>query len=162
MVAETIEAKYHQMECRHLMTLYFNADPTIVVGAVPLGHRIINPFTGGHFSGPRIRGEILARFGGWILRRRDGAAENEARAILKTEDDVTIFMRYEGVRHGPPEILAKMGKEVLDPKSYYLRIRPTFETADPKYAWLNDIVSVGYGDRRPEGPIYYLFEIFAR
>jgi hypothetical protein len=62
--------------------------------------------------------------------------------------------------HGPPEILAKLGQEVLDPKSYYMRIRPNFETADPRYAWLNNTVSIGYGDRRPEGPIYHLYEIF--
>jgi Protein of unknown function (DUF3237) len=162
MVTETIEAKYQQMECRHLLTLYLNADPSIVVGRVPSGYRIINPFTGGHFSGPGLRGTILAWGGGSILARRDGTAEMDARAILKTEDDAIIYLRYEGSRHGPPEILAKIGKEILDPKSYYMRMRPVFETADPRYAWLNGTVSVGYGDRRPEGAIYHLYEIFER
>jgi hypothetical protein len=35
----------------------------------------------------------------------------------------------------------------------------TFETASPKYDWLNRIVAVGVGRREPEFAIYEVFEI---
>ena len=69
-------------------------------------------------------------------------------------------MTYRGVRHGPPEVLARMARgESVEPSEYYFRTAPFFETAAPKYAWLNVIVSVGIGERRPDGVLYRVFEI---
>ncbi len=42
---------------------------------------------------------------------------------------------------------------------YYLRTAPFFETSSPAYAWLNKIVTVGVGDRQPDGVVYEVFEI---
>ena len=47
----------------------------------------------------------------------------------------------------------------VDPSEYYLRIAPFFETAAPKYAWINNIVSIGVGERTPMGASYHVFEI---
>jgi hypothetical protein len=47
----------------------------------------------------------------------------------------------------------------VDPSEYYLRIAPFFETGAPAYAWLNTIVAVGVGERRPDGARYEVFEI---
>jgi hypothetical protein len=161
MESQTDETKYPEMECRFLFSVYFNADPSILVGDGPLGRRIINPVTGGHFSGPKIQGAVVGG-AGWLLQRRDGAVEMDARITLKTADDVIVYMRHEGIRHGSPEVMAKIGKETVDPRLYYMRIRPTFETGDQRYAWLNNTMSIGYGDRRPDGPVYHLYEIFER
>ena len=69
-------------------------------------------------------------------------------------------MTYHGVRHGPPEVIARIEKgEVVDPTSYYFRITPVFETAAPKYDWINRVVAVGIGHRRADGPIYSVFEV---
>ncbi len=57
-------------------------------------------------------------------------------------------MAYRGLRHGPPEVIAKLeGGGAVDPASYYFRIAPMFETAAPKYDWLNRILAVGVGHR---------------
>jgi Protein of unknown function (DUF3237) len=53
-----------------------------------------------------------------------------------------------------------LGKgEEVDPADYYFRITPRFETAVPRYDWMNRIVAVGVGDRKPGGPIYSIFEV---
>ena len=49
--------------------------------------------------------------------------------------------------------------EAVDPASYYLRTTPVFETASPKYDWLNRIVSVATGRREKSGPVYEVYEV---
>ena len=41
----------------------------------------------------------------------------------------------------------------------FLRITPSFETAEPRYDWLNRIVAVGVGRRLPKAVHYDIFEI---
>jgi len=48
---------------------------------------------------------------------------------------------------------------MVPPSDYYLRTVPFFETAWPAHAWLNTIVSVAVGARRPDGVTYDVFEI---
>jgi hypothetical protein len=48
------------------------------------------------------------------------------------------------VRHSPDEVRERLAKlEPVDSREYYLRTAPFFETADPRYAWLNTIVTIG-------------------
>ena len=47
----------------------------------------------------------------------------------------------------------------VDPAEMYFRIQPRFETADPRYLWLNRILAVGIGERLPGGPRYHVHEI---
>jgi hypothetical protein len=65
-----------------------------------------------------------------------------------------------GLRHGPPEVIAALARGArVDPATYYFRTTPRFETAHPKYSFLNRLLAVASGDRRPEGPIYTIDEI---
>jgi hypothetical protein len=79
---------------------------------------------------------------------------------LRTDDGAVILMTYRGVRHGAPDVNARLARgESVGPSEYYLRTAPFFETGAPKYAWLNGIVSVGIGERRLDGVLYRVFEI---
>ena len=49
--------------------------------------------------------------------------------------------------------------QFVDPSQYYFRTVVTFETAAPRYAWLNSVFGIGTGSRPPEGPIYDIFEV---
>ena len=65
-----------------------------------------------------------------------------------------------GLRHGPPEVIAAIARgESVDPSTYYFRTTLRFETAHPKYVFLNRVLAVSSGDRRPEGPIYTIDEV---
>ena len=121
---------------------------------------MIAPITGGQFEGPRLRGRVLPGGGDWTLLRADGVLELDLRLTLETDDGALIHMTSFGYRHGPPEVLAALGRgESVDPASYYFRTTPRFETGDPRYAFLNRILAVSAGDRRAEGPIYTIDEI---
>ena len=148
------------MDFRLLMTLRVAVGGAQKIGAVPLGTRVTAPIASGHFDGPRLRGRVLPGGGDWTLLRGDGVLELDLRITLETDDGALIHMASFGLRHGPPEVIAALARgESVDPASYYFRTTPRFETAHPKYAFLNRLVAVSSGDRRPEGPIYTIEEI---
>jgi hypothetical protein len=92
--------------------------------------------------------------------RSDGAVTLDVRLVLKTDDEAMIGMMYRGIRHGSPDILARIDRgEIVDPASYYFRVTSFFETAAPKYDWLNRLIAIGIGHRMAEGPIYNFFEL---
>jgi len=69
-------------------------------------------------------------------------------------------MTYRGVRHASAEVTARIAAgETVSGADYYLRTAPFFETASQRYAWLNTIVSVGVGERTPDGVVYEVFEV---
>jgi len=149
------------MNTRLLMTMHVKVGTPLNVGAVPHGTRRTAPLGGGTFEGPRLRGTILP--GGsadWQLLRSDGVLEMDLRFTLQTGDGALISMRSFGLRHGPPEVMAAIGRgETVDPSTYYFRTMPRFETAHPAYMFLNRLIAVATGDRRPEGPIYTIHEV---
>ena len=145
---------------RPLFVMRLDVKRLIVVGATPGSFRRIGVMPGGSFEGERLSGEVLDGGSDWQDVRNDGATTLNVRVPLKTNDGALITMRYEGVRHGPPDVITRLEKgEAVDPASYYFRIAPIFETAAPKYDWLNRIVAIGAGYRRADGPIYSVFEV---
>jgi uncharacterized protein DUF3237 len=149
------------MNTRPLMTMKVKVARVLDVGVVPCGTRRIAPLDGGAFDGPRLRGIVLpGSSADWLLLRPDGVLELDLRATLQTDDGALISMKSFGLRHGPPEVMAAIGRgETVDPATYYFRTTPRFETAHPAYAFLNRLVAVASGDRRPEGPIYTVHEV---
>jgi hypothetical protein len=130
------------------------------LGLTPGGERRLAVVSGGMFAGERLSGEVLDGGNDWINVRADGATLLDVRLALKTNDGALIAMSYRGVRHGPADVLARIARgEEVDPRSYYFRISPTFETASETYGWLNRIVAIGVGHRLPQGPVYSVFEV---
>jgi len=139
---------------------------TVAVGAIhapggPAGaERRVGDIGGGVVTGDRLSGTILAGGADWQTARSDGAILLDARIVIRTDDGAAIAMSYTGIRHGSPDVMARIGRgEEVDPDSYYFRIVPSFATSAPRYDWLNRIVAVGIGHRLPGGPIYSLFEL---
>jgi len=148
------------MESRLLMTLQVVLGGAQKIGAVPHGTRVIVPIASGQFEGPRLRGKVLPGGGDWTLLRVDGVLELDLRVTLETDDGALIHMSSFGLRHGPPEVIAALGRgERVDPSAYYFRTAVRFETGHPKYAFLDRLLAVSTGDRRAEGPIYTIDEI---
>jgi Protein of unknown function (DUF3237) len=131
-----------------------------VIGATPGHVRRVGAVFGGVFEGDRLSGEVLDSGNDWQTVRSDGAVTLDVRLVLKTDDDAMIGMIYRGIRHGPPDVLARIDRgEAVDPTLYYFRISASFEASAPKYDWLNRVLAVGVGHRRADGPIYSLFEL---
>src|SRR5262249_7479156 len=115
------------MNSRPLMTVRITAAPPQKLGTVPHGVRLIVPVTGGQFEGPRLRGRVLPGGGDWLLLRSDGVLELDLRITLETDDRALIDMRFQGLRHGPPDVIAALSRgEIVDPAAYYFRTVPKF------------------------------------
>jgi Protein of unknown function (DUF3237) len=148
------------MNWRPLMTVRIAAAPPQRLGTVPHGVRTVVPVIGGDFEGPRLRGKVLPGGGDWLLQRSDGVLELDLRITLATDDHALIYMTFQGLRHGPPEVIAALGRgEAVDPARYYFRTVPRFETSADAYAFLNRIVAVGTGETTPGGAIHTIDEI---
>ncbi|HVJ12881.1 MAG TPA: DUF3237 domain-containing protein [Burkholderiales bacterium] len=130
------------------------------LGDSPLGRRRIINITGGRFSGERLSGRVLPGGADWQVIRADGVADLDARYTLETNDGALIYVRNHGYRHGPAEVLKKLASgESVDPSLYYMRTTPLFETGDTRYAWLNRMVCIGTGARRPNAVELEIFEV---
>jgi Protein of unknown function (DUF3237) len=112
-----------------------------------VGDRLIVPVSGGTFQGPRLRGVIVAPGGDWITHRSDGSNVLDVRVVLQTDDAQKISMTWRGIGYTPP------GGRL------YARILPMFETGAAKYAWLNQIVSVGVYQTMPGKVAYRVYQI---
>lgn len=125
----------------------FTVEPTPLLqfGKTPRGKRGIGFVKTGTFDGPIMRGEVL---GGsdHLLVLADGAAIPDVRLALRTDDGALIQMECKGVLRAPRAVIAKFAEpETLDPNEYYFRVAVFFETADVRYASLNQAVCVGHG-----------------
>ena len=129
---------------RPLMILRLATSATHDIGSTPRGTLTIFPVTGGSFEGERLRGQVLAAGGDWVTAHEDGTFTLDLRVTLETDDGELIHMTFTGVR---------------DDANHYLRTAPHFETAAPKYAFLNRLLAVGVGDIRPDGPVHMIEEI---
>ena len=132
------------MNSRPLMLLRFATSAIEEIGSTPHGKLSIFPVTGGSFEGERLRGKVLAGGGDWVSGRADNALELDLRVTLETDDGALIYMTFTGLR---------------DDAHQYFRTLPRFETAAPKYAFLNRLLAVGIGQIRPEGPVHAIEEI---
>jgi hypothetical protein len=135
------------MRSRPLFTLRLNTAPTQDIGPVPHGTRVTFPITGGSFEGDRLRGKVLPYGNDWTVKRPDGIVELDLRITLEADDAALIYMTFEGIRDDGA------------PGAPYFRTLPRFETAEPKYAFLNRLLAVGKGEIRGGGPVHVIEEI---
>ena len=98
--------------------------------AAAFGTRVIIEASSGTFEGERLRGTVVGPGGDWVTIRPDGSMKVDVRLLLQTDDGASILMTYTGV---------------ATDRGARIRTAPLFETADERYAWLNDVVAVGVG-----------------
>ncbi len=133
-----------QINARPLMTLRLATSAIEDIGATRHGTLSIFPVVGGSFTGDRLRGTVLAGGGDWVTALPDGTFALDLRVTLETDDGALIHMTFTGIR---------------DDANHYFRTLPRFETASPKYAFLNRLLAVGIGEIGPDGPVHTIEEI---
>jgi hypothetical protein len=138
-------------ELRFAFELDVEVGAPLDLGQTQAGHRRIVPIEGGVVSGPRLAGRVLPVGADWQILRPDGTAELEARYTIQTSAGAVIYVVNRGIRHGPPEVLARLNRgERVDPGSYYFRSVATFETSSSEDAWLTRAIMLGVGERYPD------------
>jgi hypothetical protein len=126
------------------------------LGDVSQGHRRIVPLTGGTFTGPELNGKLLPGVSAdWQTVLPDGTAIGDIRYTLRTDDGALLYVQSRSVRHGSPEVLARLARgEEVDASDYTFRAATQIETASPDLGWLNKGVFISVGARRPRGVTY--------
>jgi hypothetical protein len=148
---------------QHLMTVEAQVQPSLDAGDGPLGRRVLNAVRDGRFSGARLNGRINPGTGDWMLTR-NGIRVVDARIVLLTDDGAVIHMSYGGRIWFDDSVLPALAdpstRHLIDPKHYYFRTSPFFETGNSAYTWVNGIVSVGVGRLIAGGGVAYdVFEV---
>ena len=130
--------------------------PPLELGETAQGHRRIVPLTGGTFSGPEMSGRLLpGASADWQTILPDGTALGDIRYVLQTDRGDLLYVRSRSIRHGSPEVLARLGRgEDVDPGEYTFRTSTRIETAAPDLDWLNKGIFISVAGRQAAGVIY--------
>ena len=147
-----------ELKSEFLFDLSLDLNPSQQVGPVMNGMRIIFPFKAGIVKSDKINGKILESGADWGLIFDSTTFKIDVRATIQTDDGALIYMTYSGYNHTNAKnfavISAGKGSE-LSPSDYYFRASVSFETASPKYSWLNYTVAIGVGRFPGAGKVAY-------
>ncbi|MBL8385079.1 MAG: DUF3237 domain-containing protein [Burkholderiales bacterium] len=148
------------MQSRPLFRLRAQVATPQVAAAAPYGDRRFIPVTGGTFEGERLAGRLLAGGADCQLIRADGVADLDVRVTFETSDGVIFYMKGLGMRHGPPDVMARIAAgEHVPGREYYFREAMFFEAPKGPYAWLNRLIAIGIGERGPDFVQLDVFEV---
>ncbi|WP_458107350.1 DUF3237 domain-containing protein [Arthrobacter sp. R3-55] len=133
-----------------LATLNVKVGPALDIGMTPEGQRRVIPIVGGTVSGPCLQGRVLPAGADYQVQRDAGLTELDARYVVELEDGAMVYVHNQALRSGAAEDLNRLNSgEDVDPALIYFRCTPRFSTAAPELAWLNRVVTLGTGRRRP-------------
>lgn len=147
------------MKLEPLMTYYADLKPPVMVGPGPYGTRAIFEVTGGAFEGARLRGRLMSGGGDWLLIDAQGLGHLDVRATFETHDGAAIYVQYYGrvvVTDAVNQALQGSGETEYGGTHFFTQ--PRFETGDPRYAWLNQVMAVGQGRVRSGRVEYQVFQ----
>jgi hypothetical protein len=120
----------------------------VSLGTLPAGERRYVPLLGGRVCGPELQGQITDGGVDWQIVRPDGVIEIAAHYVIRTDDGALIEVRSEGLRHGPPEVLAQLARgEPVERDAMYFRTVVRFTTSAPAWLHLNKTLALACGAR---------------
>jgi hypothetical protein len=140
----------------HVYRLEATLGEPIELGETATGHQRIVPLSGGTFTGREIGGTLIAGASAdWQTVLPDGTVLGDIRYVLKTESGDALYVQSHGIRHGSPEVLARLSSgEEVDASEYTFRTSTRIATAAAELDWLNKGVFVSVAGRQPGGVIY--------
>lgn len=131
-----------------LMTVSADVGEIVSLGRGPLGERRVVQILGGSFTGAALRGTVLPG-ADWQMLRQDGVLDIDARYVLREERGGLVQVVSQGYRHGPPEVMARLGRgESVDAAAYFFRTVMRFETGAEDLAWLNRTIAIATAERQ--------------
>lgn len=134
------------IQTKPLMLFEVDVGKPVTVDGGEHGRRFI-PISGGRISGAWT-GHVVPGGADWQTIWPDGRLDLEARYAIELDGHGFVEVLSQGVRHGPPEILAALGRgEAVDPSLYYFRTAMRFRTAAPGLMRLNAVLGVASGVR---------------
>ena len=147
------------LPAEHLFDMHVDLQPAQPI-PTPLGVRMTFITTGGVIEGPKLQGELLPGGGDWLLVGSDGTGRVDVRATLRAHDGALIHYEARGIIKIPVDGMQRLAAgEVLPFEETYVRTTPKFETADERYAWLSEVVALGYNILSPNHIDYRIYRV---
>ena len=120
----------------------------VTLGAAKHGERRYVPLGGGTVKGPELNGTLVEGGVDWQIQRSDGVLELAAHYVIRAEDGALIEVQSDGLRHGPPEVMARLARgEAVAPDEYFFRTMIRFTTGAPQWLHLNKTLALAVGQR---------------
>ncbi len=139
------------LSSEYLCTLDVDVGPVTSLGNGPYGERRVVAIVGGRVDGPQISGSIVAGGADWQTARADGVLDIDAHYSLLLDDGARVEVSSTGMRHGAPDVLARLGRgEAVDPSEYFFRTLIRFQTGAARLAHLNRTMAIAVGARRSD------------
>jgi hypothetical protein len=102
----------------------------------------------GSARGPELNGTLVAGGIDWQVQRADGATDISAHYVIRCDDGALVEVQSDGLRHGPPEVMARLARgEAVAPAEYYFRTVMRFTTGHPAWLHLNKLIALASGQR---------------
>ncbi|MBL8302796.1 MAG: DUF3237 domain-containing protein [Ideonella sp.] len=120
----------------------------VSLGEAKYGQRRYVPLFGGTVAGPELNGSIVEGGVDWQVQRADGVLDIAAHYVIRTDDGGLIEVQSDGMRHGPPEVMAALARGENPPReAYFFRTRVLFTTGAPAWLHLNKVMAIACGRR---------------
>lgn len=132
----------------------------VTLGPAPLGERRYVPLGGGTVRGPELNGTLVEGGVDWQVARADGALEIAAHYVIRTDDGALVEVQSQGLRHGAPEVMARLAAgEHLPREAYFFRTLVRFTTGAPQWAHLNKVMAIAVGQREARAVLLDLYRV---
>lgn len=120
----------------------------VSLGHGPYGERRYVPLGGGSVRGPELNGQLVEGGVDWQVARSDGVLDIGAHYVIRTDDGALIEVQSHGLRHGPPEVMARLARgEAVAPHEYFFRTLVRFTTGHADWQHLNKVMAIAVGQR---------------
>lgn len=132
----------------------------VSLGDASRGERRYVPLGGGTVQGPELNGSIVEGGVDWQLLRGDGVLEIAAHYVIRAHDGALIEVRSEGLRHGPPEVMARLARgEPVPREAYLFRTLVRFDTGAPAWVHLCRTLAIACGQREARAVLLDLYRL---
>jgi hypothetical protein len=115
-----------------------------VVGATPEGYRINFYVKDGTVKGPSIDAKVRPEGGDWMCIRPDGIGMVDISITYETSDGALILERAGGVFDLGPDGYSKVVEQRFEGSPPFYAT-PSWDTAHPKWQWINRLQGFGVG-----------------
>ena len=153
--SEKVAGQYKDFKTELMWEAKVKIANMINVGEGKRGVRRVIPISGGTFTGPKVKGEVLPGGEDCQLVRPDGDTELNARYLLKTDDGVVIQVINQALMHAPAKD---------EEGGFYVKLVIDLEApSDSKYNYLNHAIFLGtlsMPELKPEEEPYVIIGVY--
>lgn len=132
----------------------------VTLGPAKYGERRYVPLGGGTVRGPELNGTLVEGGVDWQVNRADGALDIAAHYVIRTDDGALIEVQSDGMRHGPPAVMARLARgEAVGRDEYFFRTVMRFQTGAPAWLHLNKVLALAVGQREARAVLLDVYRI---